>query len=91
MLAQLSQFVAGAAAAGLVVTALFFIRFWNRTRDPLFAAFGVAFLLLAANQTVIALAHVPVEYRSWVYLLKVAAFGVLIFAIVRKTLTQRSP
>lgn len=91
MYAQASTFVAGAAAAALLITAAFFVRFWRRTHDPLFAAFGIAFLFLAANQTLVALADVPVEYRSWVYLPKVAAFAVLIFAIIRKNVAQRSP
>jgi hypothetical protein len=55
----------------------------------LFAAFSAAFLLLAANQTMITLGGVPSEYQTWVYLLKLAAFALLILAIVSKNLGQR--
>ncbi|WP_436040821.1 DUF5985 family protein [Rhizobium sp. LjRoot98] len=33
---------------------MFFIRFWRRTRDALFAAFAAAFWLLALNQALLA-------------------------------------
>ena len=79
-------FLAGAATCGFVVSGMFFLRFWVRTRESLFAAFGISFFLLAANQALITLAHIPVEYQSWAYLLKVAAFGLLILAVVRKNL-----
>jgi hypothetical protein len=87
----LYAFLSGAATAGLLIASLFFARFWRRTGDFLFAAFGAAFLLLAANQAIVALAAIPLEYRSWVYLLKVLAFGLLILAIVRKNLAKPSP
>jgi hypothetical protein len=86
MSAHLSAFLSGATTAGFLVASLFFFSFWRRTSDGLFAAFGAAFLLLAANQALITLLQVPEEHRSWVYLLRLAAFGLLIFAIIRKNL-----
>jgi hypothetical protein len=87
---ELASFLSGATAAGFVLASLFFLRFWRRTRDELFAAFGAAFLLLAINQTMITLGGVPSEYQSWVYLLKFAAFALLILAIVSKNLGSHS-
>jgi len=81
---NLNAFLSGAITAGFVIASLFFCSFWRRTRDSLFAAFGAAFLLLAANQALITLAGIPEEHRSWVYLLRLAAFALLIIAIVRK-------
>lgn len=83
---HLNPFLSGAITAGFIVASLFFFSFWRRTRDSLFAAFGAAFLLLAANQALITLAGIPEEHRSWVYLLRLAAFALLIFAIVRKNI-----
>ena len=85
----ISLFLAGAATFGLVLSSVFFVRFWVRTRDLLFAAFGVAFLLLAANQALLALGDIPLEYRSWVYLLRVAAFALLIAAIAWKNMPRQ--
>lgn len=77
-------FVSGLITMGFLVSGLFFIRFWVRTRDGLFAAFAAAFWLLAANQALLALSNLPVEERSWMYLLRLAAFAIIILAIALK-------
>ncbi len=82
----LAPFLAGVTTAGFAVAGLFFLRFWKRTRDVLFGAFGLCFILLAIHQSLITLAGIPEEYQSWAYLLKAAAFIVLIAAIVRKNI-----
>ena len=78
------EFFAGFLAAGFLVAALFFLRFWNRTRDGLFMAFALALALLALQQFLTIFLGLPEEDRSWVYLLRLAAFSILIFAILRK-------
>jgi hypothetical protein len=80
----LYDFLAGAVAFGFWILALFFLRFWKRTRDELFASFALAFVLLGVGQTVLALGGFPVEERSWVYLIRLAAFGLILLAIIRK-------
>lgn len=88
-MSSLSAFLSGAITAGFLIASLFFLSFWQRTRDSLFAAFAAAFLLLAVNQALITLAGIPEEHRSWVYLLRLAAFALLIIAIVRKNIAGR--
>lgn len=78
------SFVSGLITMGFLVSGLFFLRFFMRTRDLLFAAFAAAFWLLAANQALLALSNLPVEERSWMYLLRLAAFAIIIAAIVLK-------
>ncbi|WP_181700863.1 DUF5985 family protein [Chthonobacter albigriseus] len=78
------QFVSGLITMGFLVAGLFFIRFWFRTNDGLFAAFGAAFWLLALNQAMVALSNLPTEERSWFYLLRLSAFVLIIFAVVQK-------
>lgn len=77
-------FLSGAIAAGFVVAAVFLLRFWIRTRDGLFLAFAAAFGLLGLGQILLTLADVPDEERSWLFLLRLAAFVVIIGAVVRK-------
>lgn len=77
-------FVSGLITMGFLVSGLFFLRFFMRTRDMLFAAFAAAFWLLAANQALLALSNLPVEERSWMYLLRLAAFAIIIAAIALK-------
>ncbi|WP_457092731.1 DUF5985 family protein [Microvirga sp. P5_D2] len=79
-----SQFISGLISMGFLIAGLFFLRFWTRTRDFLFGAFATAFWLLAANQALVAIIDVPREERSWIYLLRVAAFAIIIAAVVWK-------
>jgi hypothetical protein len=71
---------------GFAVCAVFFLRFWRRTHDSLFLVFSIAFLLLALNQALTTLLGLPLEERSWLYLLRLAAFLIIIGAIVRKNI-----
>jgi len=69
---------------GFVVASLFFLRYWRQTRDLLFLAFAAAFALLGVNQALLALSHIPIEERSWLYLLRLAAFALILAAIFYK-------
>jgi hypothetical protein len=81
---MLVQFLSGAVTFGFVVAGLFFLRFWKRTGDGLFLAFAAAFWLLGLNQALLALSNIPVEERSWLYLLRLAAFGLILVSIWMK-------
>lgn len=86
------QFVSGAITMGFLIVGLFFLRFWARTRDRLFLAFAASFWLLAVNQGLVALSGVPREEQSWIYLIRLAAFTLIIVAIVHKNMrTDRRP
>jgi hypothetical protein len=85
----LLDFLSGALTMGFAVCGLFFWRFWKRTRDLLFPCFAVAFWLLALGQALLALTGIPVEERSWIYLLRLGAFLLIIFAILRKNVGSR--
>jgi hypothetical protein len=70
----LMDFISGAVAMGFAAAGLFFLRFWKRTGDSFFIAFALAFWLLGLAQCLLTLGAVPVEERSWLYLLRLAAF-----------------
>lgn len=80
----LVTFIAGAVVAGFALAGLFFLKFWKRTRDELFLAFTAAFWLLGVTQALLTFSQVPVEERSWLYLLRLAAFLLILGAIWRK-------
>ncbi len=86
----LYDFLSGAVAFGYFVCGLFFLRFWRRTRDGLFMPFAIAFVLLGLGQSVLALGNIPTEDRGSIYLLRLLAFALIIFAIVRKNRTHRA-
>ena len=85
----LYDFLSGALALGFGVCALFFLRFWRRTREELFLAFALAFLLLGVGQTVLDLANIPTEERGSLYLLRLLAFLLILVAFYRKNRQAR--
>jgi hypothetical protein len=83
MTPNIVPFLFGAIAMGFAVAGLFFLRFWRRTGDRFFLAFAGAFwLLMLQSATVIG--DISDESRSWTYLLRLAAFLLIIAAIVMK-------
>jgi zinc transporter ZupT len=78
---MLEDFLGGAVAMGFAVAALFFLKFWRRTREGLFLAFSASFLLLAATQALLTLSGIPTEERSWLYLLRLVAFLLILGAM----------
>jgi hypothetical protein len=80
----LFDFLSGAITMGFLVAGFFFLRFWKRTRDSLFLAFAAAFWLLGLAQALLAFTDIPVEERSWLFLLRLAAFSLILVSIWRK-------
>ena len=76
--------LSGAVAFGILICGLFFLRFRRRTRDELFVAFALAFGLLGVGQAILALANIPTEERGSLYLIRLLAFVIILFAIFRK-------
>jgi hypothetical protein len=83
-------FAFGVITAGYLIAGVFFAKFWSRTRDPLFAAFAVAFWLLAFNQGLVALIGGAREDQAWLYLPRLAAFTLIVVAVVQKNMRRRS-
>ena len=83
------DFLSGAVAFGFFVCSLFFLRYWNRSRDELFLTFALAFSLLGLGQAILALANIPTEERGSLYLFRLAAFLLILVAIYRKNRTAR--
>jgi hypothetical protein len=86
-----NAFLNGVIAAGYAVAGLFFLRFFGRTRDFLFAAFAAAFALMALNQALVGLLNVPREEQSPFYFLRLVAFLLIIAAVLWKNRRVRRP
>ncbi|MFZ1988331.1 MAG: DUF5985 family protein [Alphaproteobacteria bacterium] len=82
------DFLSGVATMGFAAGGLCFLRFWRRTRDRLFLSFAVAFWLLSLNHAIAAIFDIPVEYRSWIYLLRLVAFVLIASAIILKNVKR---
>lgn len=84
------EFLSGAVTLGFIVAAVFFLRFWRRTRDRLFFAFAVAFALLALNQALAQWLGAADERVMYTYLLRVLGFVIILGAIIDKN-TGKAP
>ena len=85
----LTDFVYGMLAAGYLVAGVFFLRFWTRTREPLLLIFACAFGLLAVSQAMLGLLDLEREEQSWVYLIRLCSFTLIIVGIVAVNLRKR--
>ena len=85
-----NPFLSGAVVMGFLIAGLFFLKFWKKTHDGLFLAFTLAFWLLGLAQGLLTFSDVPVEERTWLYLLRLAAFVLILIAIWRKNVRARA-
>jgi hypothetical protein len=79
----------GILAVASLVASLFFLRYWRATHERLFAFFSTAFLLLAVNWLMLAAIAPAFEARHLIYLIRLAAFIVMIVGIFDKNRALR--
>ena len=78
------EFIAGASVLASLAVSLFFFRFWRETRDRLFGIFALAFAIFAVNRLILSILDETDEGRTYVYLVRLAAFVLILLAIVDK-------
>ena len=82
---QLTQFLSGIAMLGAWVGGVYFFKFWLKTRDRLFLLFGASFWLMALERVVLIFITNPIqEEYSYVYLIRLVAFLIIIVAVIDK-------
>jgi hypothetical protein len=64
--------------------AVCFMRFWRQTTDRLFGFFALAFALFGVNLLLLAAINPAQESRHLIFLFRLAAFLVIIVAIIDK-------
>jgi hypothetical protein len=69
---------------GYLIITVYFFKFWRRLSDRFFLYFALAFLTLAAQRVTLALTPWENEHDTAIYLLRFAAFLLILFAIVDK-------
>ena len=85
---MIDGFLIGVIATTSVVAGLFFLRFWKRTQDPLFLAFGVAFLMEGINRVRFLSLADPSEGEPSIYLIRLFAYLLIAGAIIHKNLRR---
>ena len=79
----LSVILAGASLYGLVAAFLFW-RFYQDTRDRFFIYFALAFVLEGASRLPFVFTDLADEDRPFMYLIRLAAYALILAAIWRK-------
>ncbi len=87
---MIEGFLLGVIATASVTAGLFFLRFWRTTRDRLFLAFAAFFFIEAINRIVLLCFEHPNEGSPWIYLIRLLALLILLFAILEKNYGRSS-
>ena len=81
---HLIYFIFGMICMSCVVISLFFLKFYSRTKDRLLLLFSIGFAMLAVERVFLTLSTDQSEARSYIYLIRLVAFGLIIYGIVEK-------
>jgi Na+/proline symporter len=83
-----NQFLWGVLAALSLVVAIFFWKFWRRTRDAVFMGLALGFALLTVHWAALGVVNPSDETRHYLYVVRFFGFIVMIAGVVEK---NRSP
>jgi uncharacterized membrane protein HdeD (DUF308 family) len=81
--------ISGMLVLGYAACALFFLRYWTTTRERLFLWFALAFFILASQRLALVVAQHWTEQATWPYVLRVAAYLLILAAIIDKNRPAR--
>ena len=87
----INLFLLGGLVVACAAAGLYFLRFWRKTRDRLFAIFAVAFWLLGLNWLLLAFANRDETSFIWLYLIRLVAFFLILLAIWDKNRVPKTP
>jgi uncharacterized membrane protein HdeD (DUF308 family) len=81
---RLDMFLLGYIAAVSAAVVLFFLRFWRETRDFLFIAFAVFFIVQGGTRAFTISSQHPNVASVWIYVLRLMADLFILAAILHK-------
>jgi hypothetical protein len=87
---MIEMFLLGVIVTASLAAALFFLKFWRHTRDPLFLAFACAFAIEGLNRVGFLFLERPNEGSPVIYVVRLLAFLVIVAAILRKNSKGRA-
>ena len=81
---MLAGFLIGVISTSSVTAGVFFLKFWRQTRDPLFLAFAVSFIVEGLNRAAVLFVDKPNEGSPLIYIVRLFAFLLILAAILKK-------
>ena len=84
MIAMVESFLLGVICTCSLLAGIFFLKFWRRTRDTLFLAFGIAFLVEGVNRAVVVDLPDPGTGHPLTYVVRLLASLIILAGILHK-------
>lgn len=81
---MIEGFLLGVIVTAAVTAGLLFLKFWRRTGDRLFLAFGAAFIIEGLNRMSFLVIDDPSEGSPLIYIVRLLAFSLILAAIIGK-------
>lgn len=85
----MNNMLTGAIAMASAVIAMFFLRFWRNSGDRFFLWFALSFGIEGAHRVYAALSYQESEDSPLHYLIRLLAYGLILWAILEKNLPRR--
>jgi hypothetical protein len=86
---MIEGFLLGVIVTASITAGGIFVRFWRRTGDRLFLAFGAAFIIEGLNRIGFLMLARPNEGTPGIYIVRLLAFSLILAAIVSKNLAHK--
>jgi hypothetical protein len=80
----IQEFLSGGVFVACLAVSLLFLRLHRKSNDRLFIFFAIAFAILAVERLLLASSDPKSELAPLVYLVRLAAYGCIIAAIIDK-------
>jgi hypothetical protein len=81
---MIEGFLLGVIVTTSLTAGVFFLKFWRTTRDTLFLAFALAFIIEGLNRVGFLFVEQPNEGSPAIYIVRLLAFLMIVAAIVWK-------
>ena len=86
---MIAGFLIGVIATASLTAGLFFLKFWRKTRDWFFLAFGASFIIEGLNRSAVLLVQKPNEGSPWTYLVRLLSLLLILAAILTKNYSHK--
>jgi hypothetical protein len=80
----LNLFLSGAMTMAALLIAVFFLKFWRKSKDRIFLIVAISFSILAVERVVMLILNIDDESQSTIYLFRLLAFLLIIFGVIDK-------
>jgi hypothetical protein len=83
--------LAGAVATASLAVALFFLKFWRRTRDTFFLLFAAAFAIDAIARFALGMVQISNSAEPMYLVPRLVMFGLIAMAIIKRNAPWKGP